>query len=149
MAILSKTATAYTVLALTRLEGRFLRYGGIPGAFSGGGLASALWSLDSGFRNLFAASRISGEPPLARRGDEWRRDRRACRRKGGPAFLITSVEQLEIKGAFSMGNQTAKAHDEPSRSGRCGTRCRGEYSRRLRRPRAGFVRKTFDAAGRG
>jgi len=46
MATLSKTATAYTVLALTRLEGRFFRRGGIPSAFSGGGLASALWSLD-------------------------------------------------------------------------------------------------------
>ena len=46
MATLSKTATAYTVLALTRLEGRFPRHAGIPGAFSGGGLASALWSLD-------------------------------------------------------------------------------------------------------
>jgi hypothetical protein len=43
---LSKIATVYAVLALTRLEGRLLRYGGIPGAFSGGGLASALWSFD-------------------------------------------------------------------------------------------------------
>jgi hypothetical protein len=43
---LSKIATVSAVLALTRLEGRFIRYGGIPGAFSGGGLASALWSLD-------------------------------------------------------------------------------------------------------
>ena len=46
MATLSKTTTTYTVLALTRLEGRFLGHDGIPGAFSGGGLASALWSLD-------------------------------------------------------------------------------------------------------
>ena len=46
MATLSKTATVYAVLTLTRLEGRLLRYGGIPGAFSGGGLASALWSFD-------------------------------------------------------------------------------------------------------
>ena len=46
MVTLSKTATVYAVLALTRLEGRLLRYGGIPGAFSGGGLASALWSFD-------------------------------------------------------------------------------------------------------
>jgi hypothetical protein len=44
MATLSKIVTAYT--ALLRLEGRFLRYGGIPGAFSGSGLASALWSFD-------------------------------------------------------------------------------------------------------
>jgi hypothetical protein len=44
MATLSKIVTAYT--ALVRLEGRFLRHGGIPGAFSGGGLASALWSFD-------------------------------------------------------------------------------------------------------
>jgi hypothetical protein len=43
MATLSKIVTAS---ALVRLEGRFLRYGGIPGAFSGGGLASALWSFD-------------------------------------------------------------------------------------------------------
>jgi hypothetical protein len=28
------------------MEGRLLRYGGIPDAFSGGGLASALWSFD-------------------------------------------------------------------------------------------------------
>jgi len=46
MVTLSKTATVYAVLALTRLEGRLLRYGGTPGAFSGGGLASALWSFD-------------------------------------------------------------------------------------------------------
>jgi hypothetical protein len=46
VATLSKIATVYAVLALTRLEGRLLRYGGIPGAFSGGGLASALWSFD-------------------------------------------------------------------------------------------------------
>jgi hypothetical protein len=46
MVTLSKTATVYAVLALTRLEGRLIRYGGIPGAFSGGGLASALWSVD-------------------------------------------------------------------------------------------------------
>jgi hypothetical protein len=43
---LSKIATVYTVPALTRLEGRFLQYSGIPSIFSGGGLASALWSLD-------------------------------------------------------------------------------------------------------
>ena len=46
MVTLSKTATVYVVLARTRLEGRLLRYGGIPGAFSGGGFASALWSFD-------------------------------------------------------------------------------------------------------
>jgi hypothetical protein len=34
------------MLAQTRLEGRFLQYSGIPGIFSGGGLASALWSFD-------------------------------------------------------------------------------------------------------
>jgi hypothetical protein len=39
MATLSMIATVYTVLF--RLGGRFLRYGGVPGAFSGGGLASA------------------------------------------------------------------------------------------------------------
>jgi hypothetical protein len=44
MATLSMIATVYTVLF--RLGGRFLRYGGVPGAFSGGGLASALWGLD-------------------------------------------------------------------------------------------------------
>ena len=46
MATLSKIATVYTVLVLTRLEGRFLQYSGIPGIFSGGGLASALWGFD-------------------------------------------------------------------------------------------------------
>ncbi|MEH2566405.1 hypothetical protein [Bradyrhizobium sp. AZCC 2289] len=46
MVTLSKTATVYAVPALTRLEGRLLRYGGIQGAFSGGGFASALWSFD-------------------------------------------------------------------------------------------------------
>jgi hypothetical protein len=46
VATLSKIATVYTVLVLTRLEGRFLQYSGIPGMFSGGGLASALWSFD-------------------------------------------------------------------------------------------------------
>ncbi len=46
MAKLSKIATLYPVLVLTRLEGRFLRYSGIPGIFSGGGLVSALWSFD-------------------------------------------------------------------------------------------------------
>jgi hypothetical protein len=46
MATLSKIATFCTVLVLTRLEGRFLQYSGIPGMFSGGGLASALWSFD-------------------------------------------------------------------------------------------------------
>lgn len=46
MATLFKIATAYAVLALTRPEGRFLRYSGTPGIFSGGGLASALWSFD-------------------------------------------------------------------------------------------------------
>jgi hypothetical protein len=44
MATLSTITTAYT--ALLGPGGRFLRYGGIPGAFSGGGLASALWGLD-------------------------------------------------------------------------------------------------------
>jgi hypothetical protein len=44
MAMLSTITTAYTVLL--SLAGRFLRYGGIPGAFSGVGLISALWSLD-------------------------------------------------------------------------------------------------------
>ena len=46
MATLSKIATVYTVLVLSRLEGRFLHYNGSPGMFSGGGLASALWSFD-------------------------------------------------------------------------------------------------------
>ena len=45
MATLSKIATVGAVLLLSRLDGRFLQYSGIPGAFSGGGLASALWSL--------------------------------------------------------------------------------------------------------
>jgi hypothetical protein len=44
MATLSTIATAHTILF--RLGGRFPGYGGIPGAFSGGGLAGALWSLD-------------------------------------------------------------------------------------------------------
>jgi hypothetical protein len=44
--MLSKIAIVYTMLVLSRLEGRFLRYSGIPGIFSGGGLASALWSFD-------------------------------------------------------------------------------------------------------
>lgn len=46
MATLSKIATVYTVLVLSRQEGRFLRYSGIPAIFSGGGLVSALWSFD-------------------------------------------------------------------------------------------------------
>jgi hypothetical protein len=46
VATLSKMATVYTVLVLSRPEGRFLQYSGIPGMFSGGGLASALWSFD-------------------------------------------------------------------------------------------------------
>lgn len=46
MATLSKIATVYTVLVLTRLECRFLQYSGIPGIFSGGGLASALLGFD-------------------------------------------------------------------------------------------------------
>jgi hypothetical protein len=46
MATLSKIATVYTMLVLSRPEGRFLQYSGIPGIFSGGGLASALWSFD-------------------------------------------------------------------------------------------------------
>ena len=46
MATLSKIATVYTMLVLSSLEGRFLQYSGIPGIFSGGGLASALWSFD-------------------------------------------------------------------------------------------------------
>lgn len=46
MAPLSKTATAYAVLALARMEGRFFRYSRIPSLFSGGGLASALWTFD-------------------------------------------------------------------------------------------------------
>jgi hypothetical protein len=46
VATLSKVATVYTVLVLSRPEGRFLQFSGIPGMFSGGGLASALWSFD-------------------------------------------------------------------------------------------------------
>ena len=46
MAKLSKIATVYTALVLSRPEGRFLQYSGIPGVFWGGGLASALWSFD-------------------------------------------------------------------------------------------------------
>lgn len=46
MVIVSKTATVDAVLALTRLEGRLLRYCGAPGVFSGGGVASGLWSFD-------------------------------------------------------------------------------------------------------
>ena len=46
MATLSKIATIYTALILSRPEGRFLQYSGSPGMFSGGGLASALWSFD-------------------------------------------------------------------------------------------------------
>jgi hypothetical protein len=46
VATLYKIATAYTVLALTRLEGRFRRHSEIPAVFSGGGLANALWGLD-------------------------------------------------------------------------------------------------------
>ena len=46
MAMLSKIATVYTVLVLSRPEGRFVQFSGIPGIFSGGGLASALWSFD-------------------------------------------------------------------------------------------------------
>ena len=46
MATLSKIATVYTMLVLSRLDGRFLQYSGIPGIFSGGGLASASWSFD-------------------------------------------------------------------------------------------------------
>jgi hypothetical protein len=61
------------------------------------------------FRNLVAANGISDEPPFTRRGDEWRqRDPRACRRKAGAGFLITSVNQLEIKGAFSMETKQPK-----------------------------------------
>jgi hypothetical protein len=43
---LSKIATVLTVLALTRLDGRAFQYSGNPGAFSGGGLASALLSFN-------------------------------------------------------------------------------------------------------
>jgi RsiW-degrading membrane proteinase PrsW (M82 family) len=46
VATLSKIATVYTGLVLTRPEGRFLQYSGIPGIFSGGGLASALLHFD-------------------------------------------------------------------------------------------------------
>jgi hypothetical protein len=46
VATLSKIATVYTEPAMTRLEGRFLQFSGIPGIFSGGGLASGLRSLD-------------------------------------------------------------------------------------------------------
>jgi hypothetical protein len=46
MAKLSKIATVCTVLVLSRLEGRFLQFSRIPGIFSGGGLAGALWSFD-------------------------------------------------------------------------------------------------------
>jgi hypothetical protein len=46
VAALSKIATVYTMLVLSRPEGRFLQDGGIPGVFSEAGLASALWSFD-------------------------------------------------------------------------------------------------------
>jgi hypothetical protein len=46
MATLSRIATVFTALALTRLDGRVLQFSGIPSIFSGGGLASALLSFD-------------------------------------------------------------------------------------------------------
>ncbi len=91
MATLSKIVTAS---ALVRLEGRFLRYGGIPGAFSGGGLASALWSFDwpASTTPLPQAAFLTSLF-FARCGDERRqRDRRAYRRKAGPGVLITSAK---------------------------------------------------------
>jgi hypothetical protein len=44
MVTLSKIATACA--ELVQLQGGLLRFGGVAGTFSGGGLASALWNLD-------------------------------------------------------------------------------------------------------
>ena len=87
MATLSKIATVYTVLVLPAWKAGFSNI-------------AEFWHLLgrrvgkrpvelrlAGFHHLAAASRVSDEPPLARRGDEWRqRDRRACRHKAGPGF---------------------------------------------------------------
>jgi hypothetical protein len=54
--MLSKIATVFAVLALARLDGRVFQYGGIPSAFSGGGLVSALLSF------TWSASNVSSPP---------------------------------------------------------------------------------------
>src|SRR5258707_1368072 len=69
--------------------------------------------------------------------------------QGGPWVFNHVGRATGNQSSILYGNQTAKAHEGPGRSSRCCTRSRGEYCHRLRRPRTGFVRESFDAAGRG